>query len=253
MVEIDWFKHDLSYPQHFHNSMEIISCVDNVCDVTVQNVRSRLFPGDSLLIHPGYSHIIEDKGSNVCLIISAKYINRYLDYTSDKIPDPASVCRNDMRLADDILYFRQRTEGGSRLVLCGYINYLIGKFIERMSFLPIKKDDPNLKNSDVLQNIIIYVLAHFRQRITLDMLANELSYNKYYISEVINKNLNCNFTTYVNRIRLECFLNDYDNSRTVEEQLYECGFSSKQTFYRAYKNLYGKNPSLSVKWDPFSR
>ena len=249
MNEIDWFMHDLTYPLHFHNSIEIIACVDNVCDVTVQDVPVRLRPNDAILIHPGSAHVIDDKGGNICLILSSKYIGKYLDYTSDKRPVYGCAVRNDPDLVSDILNFKKRTAGELNVSIMGYINYILGKFIARMDFVPIDKSE----NTGVLQNIITYVLANFRKRITLDTVANDLSYNKYYISEVINKNLKCNFTSYVNRIRLECFLNDYDSSRTVEEQLYECGFSSKQTFYRAYKSLYGKNPSLSVKWDPFAR
>ncbi len=82
------------------------------------------------------------------------------------------------------------------------------------------------------------------------MLASEFSYNKYYLSELINKNLKCGLTEFLNRVRLEHFISQYDESRTVESQLYECGFRSKQTFYRAYKTQYGELPTLAGDRDP---
>lgn len=130
----------------------------------------------------------------------------------------------------------------------GYADYIIGKCLKRMEFVPDGMSD----TGSLLQDLIKYILQHFREKLTLDDLARHFSYNKYYLSDLLNKNLKCSLTDYVNRLRLEYFRMNYTPDETVESQLYKSGFQSRQTFYRAYKQVYGEKPALTKKWNPFT-
>lgn len=87
--------------------------------------------------------------------------------------------------------------------------------------------------------------------LTLIMVAEELEIHPNTISQVINTVEQNNFFDYVNTLRIEEFkerIADPDNQKyTLLSLAYECGFNSKTSFNRNFKNLTGKSPSEYLK------
>ncbi|WP_300531311.1 helix-turn-helix transcriptional regulator [Maricaulis sp.] len=74
-------------------------------------------------------------------------------------------------------------------------------------------------------------------------LARHLATNRTRLSGLINDASGVNFSTYINRFRVERarrLLRDTDLS--ILQIAFECGFSSKSTFNRVFKSLTGKTP-----------
>jgi AraC-like DNA-binding protein len=63
--------------------------------------------------------------------------------------------------------------------------------------------------------------------------------------------MSTNFSDYVNRYRVIHFLREVDNGKldqlTISGLMNECGFSSKATFYRAFKKIKGCTPTGWLK------
>jgi AraC-like DNA-binding protein len=82
--------------------------------------------------------------------------------------------------------------------------------------------------------------------LSMTMLADYLKVPKHHLTEVMNANMGMNFFQYVNKYRVEAvkeMLADPKNHFSVEAVGYECGFSSKSSFFTVFKNLTGKTPS----------
>ena len=83
--------------------------------------------------------------------------------------------------------------------------------------------------------------------LTLTMVAEELEIHPNILSQVINTVEQKNFFDYVNTLRIEEFkerIAKYDYQKyTLLSLAYECGFNSKTSFNRNFKNLMGKSPS----------
>ena len=93
----------------------------------------------------------------------------------------------------------------------------------------------NLKNIDK----IFFLNSSLKQ----EDLARELNTTKHHLSQVLNSKLNCNFHQYINAQRLEyveAMLLKTDSD--IETIILQCGFSSKVTFYRAFKKKHGISP-----------
>lgn len=83
--------------------------------------------------------------------------------------------------------------------------------------------------------------------LTLSMVAEELEIHPNTLSQVINTAEQKNFFDYVNTLRIKEFkarVTNPDNQKyTLLSLAYECGFNSKTSFNRNFKNLMGKSPS----------
>lgn len=83
--------------------------------------------------------------------------------------------------------------------------------------------------------------------LTLTMVAEELKIHPNTLSQVINSVEQKNFFDYVNTLRIEEFkqriAKQEHQKYTLLSLAYECGFNSKTSFNRNFKNLTGKSPS----------
>jgi AraC-like DNA-binding protein len=89
------------------------------------------------------------------------------------------------------------------------------------------------------------------QELTLAMVSEELDLHPNTLSQVINSVEKKNFFDYINSLRIEEFKERIaipDNQKyTLLSIAYECGFNSKTSFNRNFKNLTGQSPSEYLK------
>lgn len=80
--------------------------------------------------------------------------------------------------------------------------------------------------------------------ITLEETAKELSVPKHILSQYLNEKLGKSFSTFINELRIEKAKEFLQTKRnfTIESIGYESGFSSKSTFFTAFKKLTGQTP-----------
>lgn len=87
--------------------------------------------------------------------------------------------------------------------------------------------------------------------LTLTMVAEELDIHPNTLSQVINTVEKKNFFDYINILRVEEFkecISIPDNQKyTLLSLAYDCGFNSKTSFNRNFKNITGKSPSEYLK------
>ena len=117
----------------------------------------------------------------------------------------------------------------------------ISKF-EEASQNPLVPSKTLNKIEAYIQNNKLYLNPY----LSLNMLSNELNLSEGYISQIMNKSFNHNFTDYINSLRVEdakvmLISRDYDNYTILSIGL-ESGFNSKSSFYIAFKKFTGKTP-----------
>lgn len=92
------------------------------------------------------------------------------------------------------------------------------------------------KNDLLIQRIIEYVSSKYTQDISLLSMAEELGYNYYYLSGVVNEVFGTNFTDIINSYRINhasVLLRTADiNIAQISES---CGFGTVRSFNRAFK------------------
>ena len=69
------------------------------------------------------------------------------------------------------------------------------------------------------------------------------------LSKSIKTYYGLTFAEFVNRLRIQYFLDQRSNfsQYTMETYIYQSGFSNRSTFYAAFKKYVGVNPSFYLK------
>jgi len=88
--------------------------------------------------------------------------------------------------------------------------------------------------------------SYLNPYLSLKLISYELDLSEGYISQVVNKSREQNFTDYINSLRVEearhMLLSDDYNNYTILSIGLESGFNSKSSFYTAFKKFTGKTP-----------
>lgn len=104
-------------------------------------------------------------------------------------------------------------------------------------------------NTDILNRIITVVEEEqlfLHEELTIADLANKIGYSTKTISYTINNGLNKSFSLFINEYRVNLFkerrASGKFNHLSIMGLAYDCGFNSKSTFNRIYKEITGLSP-----------
>ena len=123
------------------------------------------------------------------------------------------------------------------------------------------KKGEGIEIAESLQNEIIQKLnseleenkTHLRNDITLHSLSKILGTNSSYLSKIIQLNYNSNFSTYLNKCRIleaqKMILDKKYGNYTIDAISQECGYNSKSTFNKAFKDFTGLTPKEYKRQD----
>lgn len=111
------------------------------------------------------------------------------------------------------------------------------------------EEAPKLREK--LEGLMIKEKIFLNPDLNLKLLSHYLDISEKQCSYLLNQEMNINFNQYVNKFRIEAFkekIKDGQNQRfTLTSIAYECGFNSKSTFNRVFKQVSGETPSQFVK------
>lgn len=113
----------------------------------------------------------------------------------------------------------------------------------------IEKEDPSeeiTKKASWLKEQMTTNLFYLNSELTLKSLADNLNIHPNVLSKVINDGLDKNFSDFVNEYRVNAIIDKLHsgnyNHITLLGISFECGFNSKTTFNRVFKNIKGITP-----------
>lgn len=117
-----------------------------------------------------------------------------------------------------------------------------------------KKEIAIDENDEQVKELLEYMKTekpYLKSNLTISDLANELSTQPHILSSLLNNKLSKNFFDFVNQYRIEEFkirIEDPASKRfTLLALAFECGFNSKSSFNRIFKNYEGITPSEYLK------
>jgi len=121
----------------------------------------------------------------------------------------------------------------------------------------LKKEEPRYKQSSlskedklIIKNKILKYFekesTYLNSELNMPMLSKELQIPKYQLTEVLNTEIGKNFFLFVNEYRVKAVkekLSNPENDKfSIESIAYDCGFSSKSSFFSVFKSITKKTP-----------
>ena len=100
------------------------------------------------------------------------------------------------------------------------------------------------EQEEKISEMITYIREHFREKITLEDVAELLGYNRTYISTFFKKNCGISFYEYLTMVRLsESIYGLCDNSISLTQIALDSGFPDLKTFNRLFRENFGELPA----------
>jgi len=104
-------------------------------------------------------------------------------------------------------------------------------------------DFADVKHVDIIFKVIQYVKDHYKEKITLEDVASHVYLSRSYLSKIFNEELGCNFTSYINKLRIEnskaLLLN---NTINIVDAAVMVGFDDQSYFTKVFKKTVGISP-----------
>lgn len=236
---------------NIHHHLELIYMLKGSTLATVDNKDYLLEEGDLFLVFPHQIHFFKDQG----------LIERYIViFSPDIFPELKEVFQYRIATAPvlkanqfqhkithvksrlrKILELCRSDEALDYVIVKGYIMALLGEMLPLMNLIPRQADHDRIKS------ILNYCSSNYVNSLTLDLIADDLHMNKYYISHIFKERMNMGIMEYVNSLRIDHSLSMLKKGASITDVAFTCGFSSVRSFNRVFAQKMGMAPRDFIK------
>ncbi|MBO0324192.1 AraC family transcriptional regulator [Muricauda sp. CAU 1633] len=102
----------------------------------------------------------------------------------------------------------------------------------------------SLELKEDLQKYMEEMKPYLQSEFRLDDLAENLNVSRHHCSQVINEHFDSTFFNFINKYRIEEAKEMLENNQslTISDVMYACGFNNRVSFYNAFKKFTGTTP-----------
>ena len=102
------------------------------------------------------------------------------------------------------------------------------------------------RSGSVVGKVIAYINEHYREDLSLDLLANRFFISKYHLSREFNRLAGTSVYRYITQKRLAVAKQMLSEGIPSSEAYQHCGFGDYSSFYRAFRSEYEISPKEFV-------
>lgn len=239
----------------FQLDAQLLYVLEGSVEVEVREYTAQLKAEDILVINANkeYRYRASDDLLLVRITIPTQLISRmvqsadvvfWCDSTQENNRRYEELRRALRQLLHRYLGVRDRGEDFGYYGLCyTVLDILSSYFLMRMSDREGAEDAERFKNR-ILQ-IDNYIQANYDRPISSKDLAEKLYLSQGYLSRFFKRNYNMSFAEYLTGIRLYHAMDDLIyTTKPITRVAYDNGFANTAAFNKAFKDKYGKTPSV---------
>lgn len=226
---------NFSFPIHIHRSFELITLTEGEMTVDIDSEKYLLHKGESVLVFPEQLHSLSsEKSEHFLVIFSPDIVSAYYSGHSGEYPQS-----NRLTLPDHLLSQIIDLKKDSPSVKLKSVFYSVCAELDENTTY-VKRQTAE---KDLLKQIFDFVENNFEKDCTLEDLSAAVGYNSSYLSRYFSKSTNMTFLSLVNRYRINraCYILK-NNSKSMIECAYECGYKSLRSFNRNFRSYIGMSP-----------
>ena len=232
---------------HCHQSLEFVYAAEGTLPVHINGVSWNLNEGEIACVQPGQAHYYttSDYARIFVLVVSQDFLENPLINGRNLLPHTMCLSEENRKalnayLTSAYLLWEKtepaspQTNGCSAITGMG-VFYTFYGFLLKSHALP----EPEKKRADFpIAEILDYIGIHYAESLDLRTLAAVFNYSEPYFSTRFNDFTNMSLHEYINRIRI------FHADKLIGEGMRKsgaaaaCGFTSANTFYRAYRDYH---------------
>ena len=238
--------HSPKFYPHFHSNIEIYLILSGEIEILVNDQKKILGAGEFsvALSYDTHGYRTPKEAEAIFLCIPISFCEEFLPLLSKRrLPSPyikdPSVFQTVLQAEEGLL------AGCNEITKRGLLYTILGAIYDQM--VP-KEEESVLPSHNSSAEILIYIGDHFKEELSLVQVAKAFGYHESYFSRYFRQSFGISFVRYLTMLRLrEAVLLLQSGTRTVTECAIESGFGSMRSFYRAFYEEFGSNPSEYLK------
>ena len=243
MVSAEW-KTPVHMPPHLHEAIEIVYVTEGCIELGVGQELYHMEKGDFAIVFPNVIHHYQvfNQGKNrvIYLYLDPSIVPSY--YKEVQMYSPKYPVIKSQHVHPDVvnaIRFLMNKNDQSPLLMKAYVHMILAHVFTEMPMI----DKNAIGGDDLIYSSVAYVAKNYGSQITLEKMANDLGVSKYVLSRMFAKTFHCNFSKYVNGVRLNNAVTELENSQdSITNICLNCGFESQRTFNRVFKDRYKLTP-----------
>lgn len=99
------------------------------------------------------------------------------------------------------------------------------------------------EDTKITEKILLYIEAHLEKELSLEKIAEELSYSKFYMARAFKDSTGMTLYKYIQGRRLDEAARKLAETKTaIVDVAFEAGYSSQQAFTQAFRCVYACTP-----------
>lgn len=239
----DWFS-----MLHTHKCAELFYVVGGKGQFLVSGNSFTIAPGDMLIVNPYVEHTETSLAANPLeyIVMGIEGLELNIDDTTDN-----SFCivnfRDDGRemqfYLKSMLMEIENKSTGFETVCQDLLDILLIKLLRKTNFSKVLASSREDLSPDTVA-VRRYIEGHYREALTLDLLAEKVHMNKFHLAHIFSKEFGTSPINYIQKLRIQEsreLLRTTDFSLTQISRM--CGFSSPSYFSQRFRNAEGMSPA----------
>ena len=234
----------LSEISHLHAECELIVCYSGKAGCFLGGQRSEIGAGDVVFVFPNQVHdyIMYEDGEFLVASFNSDAMPNMGSYFKNNLPEHPIISFNESEpLKKLLLDFRNTYDSEQEdceLISLGYLSLAMFFMKPLLDAKPV--DGLNSSNFEKICN---YCIRNYRNKISLEILSQDLHLSKQRISHIFNKHMRMTLPQYINFLRISdaCHLLT-ETSDTITKISEDVGFESLRNFNKAFYEINKMTP-----------
>lgn len=255
-------------PAHCHEAWELVYCSSGTIDAFEENAHYQLHPHQIVFHQPDSQHHLSISSCTTAFVFSFFCRSEYMRLLSNIVidTDPSQDSLLDMIIQELVNAFdledghlmlgkfhpSNHAALGAEHLIATYLEGLLISLLRSVSAPMDAKWNVSTLNTALENHISTqvkrYISEHLAEKLSLDLLSNQLHYSRSYLTSQFRKSEGMSITEYAHSARLKAARNLLVFSDLSMNQIAEqTGFSTLQYFYKCFKDAEGCTPSAYQK------
>ena len=226
---------------HFHSAREILIVRRGRMRAFINGKEYIIGAGEGCFVDKFYTHGFSDLESDTEIYVFVSNGDFFEDLVDEMngIPPVKFDC-SDFRMLDLFFdYYEKSNDERERYSFFkGAVSFLMAQIASKNNFCQPCK----LGRERDICDILAYICDHFREDISLQSISAAFGYSPQYFSALFHKYMDVNLAEYINIARVNYANKIINSEKSIAEIAFESGFNSLNSFYRAYKKVFGCVP-----------
>ena len=235
------------FPAHWHENIELLYMLEGECDVITNAVKIHTVPGDIALMNSNMVHMVEattDYAKYYCLIVDVNFLKSFGINIESTVFER---CIRDPHTAELYLNAVKTVKSDDEYKILDLKLALLSLAVDLVKnhsedeYSPSHHSNPK---TETVKKAIEYMKIHYAEQISIDDLAKQLGFTKYYFCHIFNEITGSTVVNHLNYVRCKnarkLILSGQCNITEAAEQ---SGFTNMSYFAKIYRNVIGQLPS----------